>query len=85
MHGIIVLYTKQSCLIHSQNYNFFLQYTLLGATVSIPTTSFSLLEGDEGDTASVDVCIRLDDVQNGLQRQLEYTVDVDLGNAGFSL
>ena len=53
--------------------------------MSVPTTSFSLLEGDEGDTASVDVCIELDDIQNGLMRELEYSVDVDLGNAGFSL
>ena len=53
--------------------------------MSVPTPSFSLPEGDEGDTATVDVCIRLDDTQNGLLRELEYTVDVDLGNAGFSI
>ena len=68
-----------------QNSNAIFFAILLGATVSIPTTSFSLLEGDEGDTTAVDVCIRLDDIQNGLQRQLEYFVTVDLGNTGFSL
>lgn len=52
--------------------------------MSIPTTSFSILEGDEGDTTAVDVCIRLDDIQNGLQRQVEYFVTVDPGNTGFS-
>lgn len=56
--------------------------SLLGATVSVPTSRFSVLEGDEGDTVPVDVCIRLDDIQSGLLRQVEFFVTVDLRNAG---
>ena len=50
--------------------------------MSVQTASFSLMEGNTGDVTPVDVCVILNDIQNGLERELQFSLSVDPGNTG---
>ena len=42
----------------------------------LQSTSVSVLEGGDGDKSTVDVCLRLEDVWDGLQRELRFNFSI---------
>ena len=50
--------------------------TCLGATVNIQSTSVTAMEGNDGDLNSVDICLDLVDVFDGLERELQFNLSI---------
>ena len=53
-----------------------------GATISLETTSVSVGEGDEGMTTAVEICVKLSDVMEGLERDVVVNLNTVEGTAG---
>ena len=50
--------------------------------MGLVTESFSEVEGNMGQMTDVDVCLILRDVQDGLFRDIVFTLTVDFSTAG---
>lgn len=53
-----------------------------GATVSLMSTEVSILEGDGGAMPTVPVCVILEDVMDGLERDVALKLSTTTGTAG---
>ena len=57
-------------------------FSLTAATVRLERTSISIVEGNEGESNLIEVCVVLEDILDGLERELVFTLSVTLGTAG---
>ena len=60
-------------------------FYLTGANVTIETPLFSEDEGNDGTMNTVQVCVRLTDIQSGLMRDLVFSLTVDFDSAGMKV
>lgn len=51
-------------------------FYVIGATVNIQSTTITAMEGSEGDMNSVDICLGLVDVFDGLERELQFNLSI---------
>ncbi len=56
-------------------------FPILGATLSIVDTELSADEGDEGMEPTVEVCVRVDAVNGGLERDVQVVFNTMDGTA----
>ena len=54
----------------------------VGATVEVLSSSTMMQEGNTGDLTPFELCVRLTNIQNGLERDLAFSVSVGFNNAG---
>lgn len=58
----------------------FLQFP--GATISLQTASLSITEGNETTTETLSFCVVLEDIMDGLDREVEVNLTINTDTAG---
>jgi len=58
------------------------KFSLSGATISLEATELSIMEGNDEDTTTGDLCLRLDNSEGGLERDVVLILTSSEGTAG---
>ena len=57
-------------------------FFVLGASVSVIEEQQSIVEGNEGDLSTVQICLQLEDIELGLERNLDFNLTVAFEDIG---